>query len=193
MRSYQQMRRLISAAIVAVAAASCTGSPAAPTAARSTSSTAASRTAQQHVRFDFFGSPAPAGRRCPEPSRAEGAYSILIGPTSGRPGTKVFVAENVPLFNKAGRYLGPNGKIGFWFNLPFDRWTSAYTTGGPPRSANGVPVLHLGEATVADECSYRVMFTVPNVPAGTYGIVAIEHIDGNAAALGKPIEFRVTG
>jgi hypothetical protein len=186
------MRRLILAAIVGVAAASCTGGSAAPKAAAATSSTAPSGTAQQHTRFEFFGSPAPAGGRCPEPSRAEGAYAILVGPTSGRPGTKVFVTENVPLFNKAGRYLGPKGKIGFWFNLPFNRWTSAYTTAGPPHSANGVPVVHLGEATVAGHCSYRVMFTVPNVPPGIYGIVAIEHIDGNAAALGRPIEFRVT-
>jgi hypothetical protein len=186
------VRRLISAAIVAVAAVSCTGGSAAPTAAPPTSSAAPNGTTQQQPRFEFFGSPAPADARCPEPSRAEGAYAILVGPTNGRPGTKVFVTENVPLFNKAGRYLGPKGKIGFWFNLPFNRWTSAYTTAGPPHSANGVPVVHLGEATVAGHCSYRVMFTVPNVPPGIYGIVAIEHIDGNAAALGRPIEFRVT-
>jgi hypothetical protein len=42
-------------------------------------------------------------------------------------------------------------------------------------TAGGAPVVHLGEASVAGQCSYRVTFTIPDVPPGIYGIVAIEH------------------
>ncbi len=117
----------------------------------------------------------------------------MIGPTTGKPGLMITGSENTPLFSKAGHYLGPSGKIGFWFNLPFDSWEAAYTPHGPPPSHNSVPVFHLGEAQVAGQCSYRVTFRVPNVPPGTYDIVAIEHSRGGSAALGKPIEFHVTG
>jgi hypothetical protein len=60
--------------------------------------------------------------RCPTPSRSEGAYEVLIGPTAGKPGSMVTMSENTPLFNEAGHYLGPSGKVGFWFvNVPFKR------------------------------------------------------------------------
>ncbi len=80
---------------------------------------------------------------------------------------------NTPLFDEAGNYLGPRGKIGFWFNLPYEHWEVTYTSEGPPTSNHGVPVLHLGEARVVGQCSYRVTFRVPNVPPGTYDIVPI--------------------
>jgi hypothetical protein len=56
---------------------------------------------------------------------------------------------NIPLFAKGGRYVGPTGKIGFWFNLPFDGWEYAYSSQGPPSSSKGVPVIHIGEVNVA--------------------------------------------
>jgi hypothetical protein len=149
--------------------------------ARPTQRPAATESAAQQVRFEFFGSPAPTGAHCPTPSRPEGAYTVLIGPTTGRPGAKVILSENTPLFDEAGRYIGPSGKIGFWFNMPFDRWETVYTSDRPPASANGAPVVHLGEASVADQCSYRVSFRVPDVPPGTYGVVAIEHGAGGSA------------
>lgn len=52
---------------------------------------------------------------------------------------------NTPLFNKNGRYLGPTGKIGFWFNLPFDDWVYVYSDQGPPSSNKEIPVILLGE------------------------------------------------
>ena len=116
---------------------------------------------------------------------------MFIAPTTGRPGSKVFLSEITPLFNEAGHYLGPSGKIGFWFvNLPFKSSEIGYNAQGPT-TVNGAPVVHLGEASVEGQCSYRVGFTVPDVPPGTYGIVAIEHGGRSFAALGKPIEFRV--
>jgi hypothetical protein len=98
---------------------------------------------------------------------------------------------NTPLFNEAGRYLGPSGKIGFWFNLPFAAWTRVYPLPGAPSANGSVPVIHLGEADVRDECSYRVTFRVPTVPPGVYDIVPIEHGGGGSAAF-PAIEFRVT-
>ena len=74
----------------------------------------------------------------------------------------------------------------------FEGWAAAYSSERLPAWNDGVPVVHLGEAHVAGQCSYRVTFRVPDVPSGTYGIVSIEHSGGGSAALGKPIEFRVT-
>lgn len=102
------------------------------------------------------------------------------------------VSGNTPLFNKAGRYLGPNGKIGFWFNLPSGAMGQMYFGGPPPSTNQGSPVIHLGEANVQGKCSYRVTFQVPNLTPGTYTLVIIEHSRGGYASLGKPIDFRVT-
>jgi hypothetical protein len=189
-RVYDVVKVLILAAVLAGLAAGCTGGEPGP--AHPATPTATSGTADQQVRFRFFGSPPPAGARCRTPSRSEGAYTVLIGPTAGKPGSMVTMSENTPLFNKAGHYLGPSGKIGFWFNLPFADWPAAYSSQGLPSSNNGVPVFHLGEAPVEGQCSYRVTFRVPEVPPGIYGIVPIEHSGGGSAALGKPIEFRVS-
>jgi hypothetical protein len=187
------VKALILAAILGVLAAGCTGGhPEAPGSTHPPSPTATQGTADRQIRFRFFGSPPPPGVRCPAPSRSEGAYAVLIGPTAGKPGSMVTMTENTPLFNKAGHYLGPSGKIGFWFNLPFASWPAAYSSQGLPSSNNGVPVIHLGEAPVAGQCSYRVTFRVPEVPPGTYEIVSIEHSGGGSAALGQPIDFRVT-
>lgn len=116
---------------------------------------------------------------------------MLASGTTGRSGSKVILAENTPLIDKAGRYIGPRGKIGFWFvDLPFTRSEINYTAKGVA-TASAARVVHLGEASVAGQCSYRVTFRVPDVPPGTYAIVAIEHDAHGSAALGKPIEFRV--
>jgi hypothetical protein len=99
--------------------------------------------------------------------------------------------EHTPV-RQDGSLHGPSGKIGFWFvNLPFTDSEIGYTAQGPT-TANGAGLVHMGEASVAGQCSYRVTFTVPDVPVGTYGIVAIEHSGRGSAALGRPIEFRVT-
>jgi hypothetical protein len=97
---------------------------------------------------------------------------------------------NTPLFNKAGRYQGPSGKIGFWFNLPPGGWLHVYFGGTAPSAYRGVPVIHLGEAIVEGRCSYRVSFRVPDVPPGAYDIVPIEHNRHGAAAF-RAIEFHV--
>jgi hypothetical protein len=145
----------------------------------------------QHLGFRVVGSPPPPGQRCPAPSREVGGYAILIGPTDGKPGSPVTMGGNTPLFNEAGRYLGPSGKIGFWFNLPPGAWAYVYSSQAPPSSNQGTPVIHLGEAHVKGQCSYRVTFKVPDVPPGIYDIVPIEHGRGSSSAF-QPLEFRVT-
>src|SRR5207248_1659099 len=114
----------------------------------------------------------------------EGAYQVLIGPVSGKPGTLVTMSGNTPLFNEAGHYIGPSGDIGFWFNLPWGSWESAYSSQSPT-SYRGVPVLGLGDANVNGVCTYRVTFRIPSVPPGGYDIVPIEHSRGGSAALGS--------
>src|SRR5205823_2728427 len=150
----------------------CTGGQGPPvSSARPTQPTAPGGSVGAQGRLEFSGSPAPAGRRCPTPSREAGAYTILVTPTSGSVGSKVILSENTPLFNEAGRYLGPSGKIGFWFvNLPFNDSEIGYTAKGPT-TAEGAQLVHLGETSVVGQCSYRVAFSVPDVVPGTYGVV----------------------
>jgi hypothetical protein len=184
------VKTLLAAAILGVLTAACTGLE--KTSPTPTPPTGTPGLTEQQLRFHAFGSPPPPGRRCPAPSRLEGAYTVLIGPTTGRPGFRVTIGGNTPLFNKAGHYLGPTGKIGFWFNLAFADWVHVYFGQTPPSSNEGAPVIHLGEANVAGRCSYRVTFRVPDLPPGIYDIVPIEHGRGGAAAF-PAIEFRVTG
>jgi hypothetical protein len=115
-----------------------------------------------------------------------------VHPTAGTPGSIVEVSENTPLFNKAGRYLGPSGKVGFWFNLPPEVLGDMYVGTPVPSTNQGSPVIHLGEANVQGKCSYRVSFHVPDVTPGTYTLFILEHTDGGYAPLGKPIDFRVS-
>jgi hypothetical protein len=176
-------------AISVLMAAGCTGGKPIPSAQPHPGTPTASG---RDVAFHAFGSPPPPGKRCPTPSRLEGAYQVLIAPTAGKPGTRVTMGGNTPLFDKAGRYLGPSGKIGFWFNLPFGNWANVYFGHRPPDANDGIPVIHLGEANVAGECSYRVSFKVPEVPSGTYEILPISHTRNGSAAF-EPIQFRVTG
>jgi hypothetical protein len=182
------MRVRIALLVLAALAVSCTGSG---PPSHSIAPASPASTQPGSVRFHAIGSPAPPDERCPTPSRAEGAYEVLIAPTAGKPGTRVTMAGNTPLFAKSGRYLGPSGKIGFWFNLPPGGWEHVYFGGAIPRTYHGVPVIHLGEANVAGECSYRASFRVPNVLEGVYVIVPIEHGRQGSAAF-RSIEFRVT-
>jgi hypothetical protein len=174
----------LSTAVVYVMALSCTGSP-------TLSPTPTPPAPIQDIAFRATGSPPPPGERCPTPPRPD-PYGIIVNPLDGSTGSTVEVSENTPLFNKAGRYLGPTGKIGFWFNLPPESLGQMYSGSAPPTTSHGAPVIHLGEANVQRKCSYRVSFHVPDVPPGTYSLVIIEHSGGGYAPLGKPIGFRVT-
>jgi hypothetical protein len=148
-------------------------------------------TPRHAVVFHATGTPPPPGERCPTPTRSVG-YAVNVQPTTGAPGSEVVVTGNTPLFAPSGKYLGPSGKIGFWFNLPWNAWENIYSTLPPPSTNAGMPVLHLGEALVQGRCSYRVTFTVPDMPPGIYPLVLIEHVPGSSAALAKPISFHVT-
>ena len=175
--------RALSVAVLCVTAVSCKGSPAvSPTPTRPATI--------QHVAFRAVGSPPPPGGRCPTPPRPD-AYGVSVQPTTGSTGSTVQVSGNTPLFNEAGRYLRPTGKIGFWFNLPPDGWIHVYFGQTTPSTNQGSPVIHLGEANVEGECSYHVTFAVPNVTPGNYSLVVIEHGRGSSAEVDVPIDFRV--
>jgi hypothetical protein len=68
---------------------------------------------------------------------------------------------NTPLFAESGRYVGPTGKIGFWFNLPFVDWVHVYFGQAPPSSNKGTPVIHLGEANVEGKCGTAALVAKP--------------------------------
>jgi hypothetical protein len=169
-------------------AASCTGRDARPADRGPTRSPDVGR---KQLGFRAVGFPPPAGSRCPAPPREAGGYTVLMGPTSGKAGTPVTMGGYTPLFNEAHHYVGPSGRIGFWFNLPLSAWPRLYSAQRPPRSSGGVAVIHLGEADVAGQCSYRVMFKVPAVPPGVYLVVPIEHGRGSSSAF-EALEFHVT-
>jgi hypothetical protein len=175
--------------IVMCVVGSCTGRDAAPPVDRGATRTP--DVGRRQLDFRAVGFPPPPGSRCPAPSREAGGYTVLIGPTSGKAGTRVTMGGYTPLFNEAHHYVGPSGRIGFWFNLPLNAWPRLYSTQRPPPSSRGVPVIHLGEADVAGQCSYRVTFKVPAVPPGVYLVVPIEHGRGSSSPFGA-LEFHVT-
>jgi hypothetical protein len=143
------------------------------------------------VAFHASGSPTPSSGRCRTPQGRD-AYRPFASPASGTGGSSVTITGNTPLFAKSGRYVGPEGLIGFWWNLAPAEWEHVYFGQTPPATNQGAAVIHLGEVLVKDRCSYRVSFLVPDVPPGVYAIVPIEHGHGGAAALAT-LEFRVTG
>jgi hypothetical protein len=116
----------MSVAVLCVTAVSCTGRP-------TVSPTPTRPETIQHVAFRAVGSRPPPGERCPTPPRPD-PYGITVRPTAGSTGSTVEVRENTPLFNKAGRYLGPTGKIGFWFNLPPEALGHMYVGSPVPRT-----------------------------------------------------------
>jgi hypothetical protein len=185
------MSRTAAVLLVAALLATC-GRAAEPVPAARRASSGPPTATVGDLRFHATGTPPVEGHRCRASHRSEGGYRTLIGPTEGRPGTSVEVAGATPLFAESGRYRGPRGRIGLWFNLPFAAWTRVYSSSEPPTAKNGVPVIHLGEATVAGLCSYRITFRVPSVPPGRYLIVPIEHGLGSSAAF-APLAFRVSG
>lgn len=143
------------------------------------------------VAFRASGSPTPSSGRCRLPQGRD-AYRPQASSTSGTKGSSVTISGNTPLLAKSGRYIGPVGLIGFWWNLPPSGWEHVYFGQTPPATSGGTAVIHLGEVLVKDQCSYRVSFLVPDVPQGLYPILPIEHGHGGAAAFAT-LEFRVTG
>lgn len=151
--------------------------------------TSRSPTLRRTASFSFVGSPPPASTRCPTPPRQPG-YRVQIEPKTASVGSRIELTGNTPLFVESGRYVGPTGKIGFWFNLPYDEWVETYSSIPPPTANGGVPVIHLGEMRVEGLCSYTVTIGVPDVAAGRYRIVPIEHGHGGSAAM-SPIWLRI--
>jgi len=98
------------------------------------------------------------------------------------------VSGAAPLYNEAGKYVGPSGNIGFWWNLDPSSW-SPISTASPSPAGQG-PVVELAVTTISGHCTYRVEFTVPRVPVGTYAIVPYE-FSRNSSSPFQTLRFRV--
>jgi len=98
----------------------------------------------------------------------------------------------VPVYAEDGTYAGPSGSIRVWWNVDPEQWISLVV--GAPSPAGEGPTTLVANFDVSSACSYAHPFLVPDVPPGTYTLVALETDTAdprNAAPFG-PMTFEVT-
>jgi hypothetical protein len=134
---------------------------------------------------------------CPAPE--PGLYDPAVDPTSGRAGSAITVAGEVPTVDEAGDYTGPSGRIAVWWNadpahyedLLADGRLDDLLAGRTPAPGPGDAVF-LGMQDVGGRCRYGLDLTVPSRAApGTYDLTVIQAGDGGASAL-RGLRFTVT-
>ena len=107
------------------------------------------------------------------PPVSEGGNRIELSQISGTPGSRVEVSGPTPLYAEDGSYRGPFGEIQLWWNANPDEWESVLPGGEEPVSDRPGDVVLLGTAQLADTCTFRTTFTVPDSPPGSYLIVPV--------------------
>jgi hypothetical protein len=135
-------------------------------------------------------------KRCPAPPAGESnAYLPSLSPSSGHAGTNATVTARLPLFDEAGKYVGPGTpRVSAYWNLALEHWTSVLTTPRSPAAAvTGVPVSDAGTHQVTSGCSFRMRVRIPSVPPGRYPIVFVYTYPGGSSDPNGPVSFRVTG
>ena len=146
------------------------------------------------VRIDVVGDEEGSpSARCPP---HEGAYVPIVAPSAGPPGSSASVSGPIPHDGgKGGGPARPTTEITAWWNLDMSEWWSALTHPDEPTAARQGPTVYLGQDDVREECDYRVEFTVPDVPAGTYDIVVLNggpDVGGPSHSALGAVPFRVT-
>ncbi|MGH2724285.1 MAG: hypothetical protein ACRDI0_08465 [Actinomycetota bacterium] len=138
-----------------------------------------------------------AGEQVPVQCPAhEGPYASVVTPASAPPGSFALVSGKIPQGGpgEGGSAVGSITKVRVWWNLDPNAWWSALVETTPPTAATDGPVLLLGEEDVSGKCGYEISFKVPDVPPGTYPIVALysgPDVGGPSTAMLEPATFTV--
>jgi hypothetical protein len=133
--------------------------------------------------------------RCPKPPAGEAdAYLPSLSSSSGPAGSTVTVFARLPLFDEAGKYVGPGTpRISAYWNLDLDRWTSILSTPrSPSATVAGVRVEYLATHRVTGGCDFRMKVTIPPARPGTYPLVFLYRYPNGAGDANGPVKFRVT-
>jgi len=134
------------------------------------------------------------GTRCPAPPAGQtGAYLPKLSSSSGPTGSTVMVSGRLPLFDEAGKYVGPGTpSISAYWNLDLDHWTSILRTpGSPSASVAGTPVDYLGNHHVTGGCEFTMRVRIPSARPGKYPIVFLYRYSNGSDTSGA-VNFRVT-
>ena len=84
------------------------------------------------------------------------------------------ISGALPLLGENGEPGAPTTKLEMWWNLDVRRYWTAGT--GNPRPAQPGRVIHVATVRVPrpNPCRYRISFSVPTVPPGSYPIVLLD-------------------
>ena len=120
--------------------------------------------------------------------RQPGAYDTSFSAASGPPGATVVVTGMLPFppRGEGGQYA-PTDRLEVWWNddtLPNSSYYDAVAPNGPPQ--------RLASLDVSSTCAYRIEFTVPDIPPGTYPVTLRAYGGGGYSWPGWE-SFTVTG
>ena len=146
-------------------------------------------------------SPADGRPRGAAPSSCPtgGSYVPILDPQFGPADSEVSLAGALPQDEggESGQPGDPITKVVAWWNLKWERWSSALSKTEQPAAAGTGPVQLLGEASVEGMCDYEISFSVPEVDPGAYELVVIyqgRDVEGFPSyAAFEPVRFQVTG
>jgi hypothetical protein len=129
-------------------------------------------------------------KTCPRPA----TYTHKLSPTGGSAGTRAAITGTLPLYGENGKLdASATSQLVGWWNLSFAKWFSAAEKPPKPVPAQPGHVFRILVVSVPtpNPCTYRLVFRVPSVAAGTYPIDILDSGGRTSTSL-APVNFTVS-